>query len=293
VLKPKILVVYKKSVFSRCLSCKQPLHNLKKYGYWGVVSGSHGRHHAALRTVQKALSEEGLEWDCVLRSGLQRLGKLDRKYQCVVTVGGDGTFLDASHHVSKIPVLGVNSDPPRSVARFSGCDETTFLDMFRKYLYGLIRPLPTARLEFFINGRRQKWLVLNDLLIAASNPAGTSRYLLRAKGKSENQLSSGVWISTAAGSTAANLSAGGRPLSVTERRFQFVVREAYRRPGNPYHLLKGVLNPSQTLQIVSYMPEGCVFVDGSNLAVPFRLGDRLLVRYSKYPLNVIGLKKIS
>jgi NAD+ kinase len=289
--KPKVLVVYKKSVYSRCLSEKHSLSNLKKDGYWGVVSGSHERHHTALKTVQQTLSEEGLKWDCYLRGCLHRLGNLDRKYQCVVTVGGDGTFLDASHHVWKIPLLGVNSDPPRSVARFSGCDATTFRDLFRGYRQGRIQPVSAARLEFFINGHRQKWPVLNDLLVAASSPAGTTRYLLKVKGQLEKQMSSGVWISTAAGSTAANLSAGGRPLCATARQFQFVVREAYQRPFEPCNLLKGVLKPPQTLQLVSYMQEGCIFVDGSNLMVPFRMGDRLLVRLSKRSLRVIGLKK--
>jgi NAD+ kinase len=285
----RILVVYKKSVYSRCLSCHQPLHRLKKQGYWRVVSGSHACHHAALKTVQEALREEGLRWDCVLRGSLPRMGDLDRKYQCVVTVGGDGTFLDASHHVRNIPLLGVNSDPPRSVARFSGCNAVTFRKVFGEYRQGRIKPLPVARLEFFINGRCQKWLVLNDLLVAASSPAGTSRYQLKAGGRSEKQMSSGVWISTAAGSTAANLSAGGKPLSATARRFQFVVREAYQGL-NPCRLLHGVLGPAQSLQMVSYMREGSIFVDGANLTVPFRLGDRLKVRLSKQPLQVIGLK---
>ena len=55
--------------------------------------------------------------------------------------------------------------------------------------------------------------------------------------------------------------------------------------------MKGVLPPGQTLEMVSRMKEGRVFVDGANLAVPFHLGDRLKVGASNHPLAIIGLRK--
>jgi len=56
-------------------------------------------------------------------------------------------------------------------------------------------------------------------------------------------------------------------------------------------LLKGVLGGKQSLETVSRMKEGRLFVDGANLVEPFLLGDRLQVRLSSRPLKVIGLKK--
>jgi hypothetical protein len=47
----------------------------------------------------------------------------------VLTIGGDGTLLEASHHVDdRIPVLGVNSDPtcPQEVRCQTYCTATSF-----------------------------------------------------------------------------------------------------------------------------------------------------------------------
>src|SRR6185369_2485823 len=154
----------------------------------------------------------------------------------------------------------------------------TFKEVLRSYLEGKLKPAPLSRLEFFLNDKKNPWLVLNDLLVTAASPGGTSRYILKAGSRVEEQMSSGVWISTAAGSTAAIYSAGGKTLPAFSRNFQFLTREVYQKKFGPRKLLRGVLRPGQTLEMVSYMKEGRIFVDGSNLAVPFRLGDRLKVR---------------
>jgi NAD+ kinase len=289
-LKPKVLVVYKESAYSRFLSTKKLTQNLRKSDYWHILQGSHRRHHGTLMGVREILEAEGLRATLVLRNHVHRLSRVDEKFDLVISVGGDGTLLDSSHHVRKIPVLGVNSDPQRSVARFSGCDITTFPNVLRDYLLRKIKPVLVPRLEFFVNGLKNKWLVLNDLLVAAVSPAGTSRYVLKVGLEEEEQISSGVWISTAAGSTAAIFSAGGKKLPVSSRNYQYRVREIYQKKFGVRRLLGGILKPSQSLEIVSYMREGRIFIDGTNLVAPFRLGDKLKARLSSHPLKVIGLK---
>ncbi len=226
----------------------------------------------------------------VLRDQVYMLKKVDRNFQLVISVGGDGTLLDSSHHVIKTPILGVNSDPLRSVARFSGCNLQTFPGVLKAFLEGRLKPVPVPRLEFWVNGVKNPWLVLNDLLVTTLSPAGTSRYVLKMGFRAEEQMSSGIWISTAAGSTAAIFSAGGKALPPTSRKFQYVVREAYQKKFGPRRLLKGVLAPGRALEVVSRMKEGRLFIDGANLVYPFKLGDRLKVQISRHPLKVIGLK---
>lgn len=286
-----VLVVYKESAYSRYLSAPQLTKGLKQGRYWDIVRGSHERHNHTLKTVRQTLAEMGLRAKWVLRDRVQTLKSVDGSFGLVITVGGDGTLLDSSHHLVRTPVLGVNSDPHRSVARFSGCDADSFHRVLCAYRGGEIKPVLLQRLELSIGGRRNNWLVLNDLLIAAASPAATSRYVLKAGTRMEEQLSSGIWVSTAAGSTAAALSAGGKALPVLAEKFQFVVREAYQKKFGPRKLLRGVLGRGQKLEVVSYMKEGRVFVDGANLVAPFRLGEKLEVRLSWKPLRVIGLRK--
>jgi NAD+ kinase len=286
----RVLVVYKESAYSQYLTSRQLTRGLRKGGYWGVVIGSHQRHNQTLTAVRESLKARGLSATLVLRERVHRLKDVDGRFHLVVTVGGDGTFLDSSHYIRRIPILGVNSDPSRSVARFSGCDRETFPRVLSDYLSGRLKPVPVPRLEFSVNGRPGRWPVLNDLLISTLSPAGTSRYILKSGRRAEEQMSSGLWISTAAGSTAAILSAGGRVLPVTARRFQYVVREVYQKKFGPRHLLQGVLGSGKSLEVISRMKEGRIFADGANLVALFTLGDRLAVRLSKRPLWVVGLR---
>ena len=288
--KPKVLLVYKESAYRQYLSSKQLLKSLKKASCWNVVLGSHQRHNKTLDGVMKTLRQKGLDVTLVLRDRVNRLGNVDGKFGLLVSVGGDGTLLDSSHHAGKTPILGVNSDPLRSVARFSSCNLATFPQVLESYLEGKLKPALVPRLEFLINGKKSPWLVMNDLLVCTLSPAGTSRYVLKVGSRVEEQMSSGIWISTAAGSTAAIYSAGGRILPAQSRKFQFVVREVYQKKFGPRRLLKGTLGPRQSLEVMSYMKEGRVFIDGANLEIPFRLGDRLKVRLSRQPLKVIGLR---
>ncbi len=290
-LSPRVLVVFKESAYRRFLSSKQLVQTLKKGNYWQVIRGSHRRQSDTLTGVKSVLKSEGLSAKWVSRDKVGRLSRVDQNFQLVISVGGDGTLLDSSHYMEKIPILGVNSDPLRSVARFSGCDLKSFSRVLSAYLHGKLRPVFVPRLEFSVNGKKNKWLVLNDLLVTTLSPAGTSRYVLRAGKKMEEQMSSGVWISTAAGSTAAIMSAGGDSLPVTAKKFQYVVREAYQKKFGTRRLLKGILGPFENLELVSRMKEGRIFVDGANLWVPFKLGDQLQVRLSNKPLKVVGLRR--
>lgn len=68
-------------------------------------------HHDAINFCQAILRKKSVEWKAVLRNNLSPpINDVD----LVVTVGGDGTLLQASHSLDdKVPVLGVNSDPTR------------------------------------------------------------------------------------------------------------------------------------------------------------------------------------
>ena len=289
-LSANVLVVYKESTYSRYGSFANLVKGFKKNRFWDVLRKSHERHLGTLQTVEKVLKQKGFKVTTLLRSRVKNLENIDRKFKLIISVGGDGTFLDCSHHLWKTPILGVNSDPQQSVARLSGSDGENFSKVLDGYLSGRVKPALIWRLDFFINGKKNPIPVLNDLLISTLSPAGTSRYILKVGNRSEEQMSSGVWVSSAAGSTAAVLSAGGKSFQATAKQFQFVAREVYHRKFGRRLFLKDVLKKGQTLEIISYMRQGRIFVDGSNLTEPFKVGDRLKIQISPRPLKVIGVK---
>lgn len=68
-------------------------------------------HRDAINLCQDVLRRKLVEWETVFHNNLSHP---IRNVDLVVTVGGDGTLLQASHFLDDtIPVLGVNSDPTR------------------------------------------------------------------------------------------------------------------------------------------------------------------------------------
>lgn len=78
-------------------------------------------HRNAINFCQEILSKKPVEWKPISRNDLSHP---IRDVDMVITVGGDGTLLHASHFIyDSVPVLGVNSDPTQAqevlVARLS------------------------------------------------------------------------------------------------------------------------------------------------------------------------------
>lgn len=77
-------------------------------------------HKNAISFCQNILKQKAVDWKAVFRNDLSHsIHGVD----LVISVGGDGTLLQASHFMDdSIPVLGVNSDPTRQeeVSSFLG-----------------------------------------------------------------------------------------------------------------------------------------------------------------------------
>jgi NAD+ kinase len=290
---PTVLLVYKRSAYLRLRLGGGPLGWLRKRefkSYVQILKNSHWNHYRSLAIVKEALKNRGLEVVSVLREEMSRVENTDGRFGLVVVVGGDGTFLEAAHWTGRVPILGVNSDPSRSVARFSACRALGFTQLLEAWATGKVKPVRVPRMSVAVNGKTLQWPVLNEVLVAAKSPAGTSRYLLKVGKTSEEQISSGVWVSTAAGSTAAILSAGGKPIPYQKEAFQYLVREPFEKKFGRRRLLKGVLAKGKTFEVVSHMKEGVVFLDGCSLCMPLGIGDKVRISLSAPPLSIIGMK---
>jgi NAD+ kinase len=129
--------------------------------------------------------------------------------------------------------------------------------------------------------------VLNDILACHENPAAMSRYFLTVGRVKEEQRSSGIWISTAAGSSGGIHSAGGKILPQEAQTFQYQPRELYKGRHLRYTLKGALLKPAQKITLTSLMREGVVFVDGSHVCLPFSFAAEIQVTLSANPLNII------
>lgn len=245
---------------------------------------AHEQHKASLRHVRAALRDRGID---VVEQGLGAEAPR-RRVDLVISVGGDGTLLEASHLVrDRTPVLGVNSAPTFSVGFLTGCRAPTFGETIDGLREGRFATLPVHRLSVSIGRRKLAEPVLNDVLFCHESPAQTSRYLLVTPSGEESQRSSGVWISTAAGSTAALRSAGGEALPLDDDRFAFAVREPYAPPGSTVHLTHGVIARDGVLRVVCQLAEAKLYIDGAHRTYSVRFGDAVTFRRHPSPLQLV------
>lgn len=287
-----VLVVYKKSAYQiYVLERRSPLfvgRNTRALP-WDVrrLRKAHEAHQAVLAEVERTLRARGFRYRVIYRA----LQHNYRPYDLVVSVGGDGTFLEAARGVTRQALLGVNSDPERSAGTFCRADAGSFVRMVDRILAGGVVTQTLHRMRLTLNGRRLRFSVLNDILIAHQNPAAMSRYWIQVNGVKEEQRSSGLWISTAAGSTAAIKSAGGQVLPRESDAIQYLPRELYRGPGVMYRLTGGVLEGKRSILLRSLMREGMIYIDGEHCKVSFRYGDTLKISQSPFPLTMVdGLR---
>jgi NAD+ kinase len=285
----RVLVIYKKSYYERYRYDHRERHLARlQQQYPAIVHTmrlSHEENQRTLTAVQHALEALSLQYDCLYRGDLKPM----TGYDLLLSVGGDGTFLEVARYAIETPVLGVNSDPQRSTAFFCAADRSSIQPRLEALLTGTLSEVRLTRLQASINETPLPYYALNDLLVAHVNPAAVTAYILHLGDASEPQKSSGVWIATPAGSTAAIRAAGGRVMPLRSRKLQYLIREPCFGDGNPFRFLKGIVPPHTPLRLTSRMRRGRLFMDGPHLRFPLGLGDVLTVTTAPTPLRVIGL----
>jgi NAD+ kinase len=277
----RVLVVYKRSFLEthrreRRLVARLPAADRAR------LARADRENRETLGEVLAYLREAGAFADAVYRGEVAS----NPHYDLIVTVGGDGTFFMAAHYAHSTPIFGINSDPEYSLGLFAAANRQSFPGKLRRALGGRLPATRLHRVSIAVNERVRPELALNDVLVAHRIPASLSRYTLSVDGgRTEVQRSSGVWISTAAGSTAAIRAAGGRRMPISSRRIQFLTREPYPWP-SPSRIRRGLARRTVTLGIL--MSEASLWIDGSRTRVDLRLGDRVRVAAGAEPAVVLG-----
>jgi NAD+ kinase len=291
-MRPRVLVVYKKSTYQRYVGrAQERLKELIDHSDVSVegLLHEHEIHQETLRQAKAALRSLGAR--AVLRYRPEPLPE-EGAWDLIVTLGGDGTLLWASHLAdSSTPMLAINSAPDTSVGYFCAGDGHNVDEVLAAALDGSLKSRRLARMRVDVGDNVISTRVLNDALYCHESPAATSRYILEYAGDQERQMSSGVWIGPAAGSTAAIRSAGGKVLRTGSQKIQFVIREPYRGVDNKYRLVKGMVPPGEDLRITSRMTKGRIFLDGTQKVYSIGIGDRIRMTLSDEPLTLLGLDR--
>jgi hypothetical protein len=221
----------------------------------------------------------------------------------VVVVGQDGLVANAAKYVEGLPIVAVNPDPER----FDG----VLLPFSPKQVRGTVQKVLDRKhkvrsvtlAETLLNDG-QKLLAFNDFFLGAATHV-SARYVLEAGGRSEPQSSSGILVSTGAGSTGwlssvFNMVHGvsemlGTPcegrvqIKWEDRRLAWVVREPFISRRSQASLVAGMLEEQQELIVESLMPDGgVIFSDGvASDFLPFNSGAIARVRVSDQRANLV------
>lgn len=201
--------------------------------------------------------------------------------KAVITVGGDGTVLEASHEIEdkKVPLIGVRSSQ-MSVGFLCYVSESEISELAEQLKADTVNFIGVERLYAKVlkyNGRELITPpVLNDFLYTNKNAAETTRYSFEFEGGKELHKSSGIWIATAAGSTAAISAAGGKVYPIEHREFQFSIREPYCPPGGCYLKTKGDFTPEANNIVIENRCESALLaLDGHHGHIELEIGDRV------------------
>ncbi|KAK1316873.1 putative NADH kinase [Acorus calamus] len=242
-------------------------------------------HKGAIDSCQGVLRRKPVDWEVVMRDELSRpIGHVD----LVITVGGDGTLLRASHFMDEsVEEFNNEFDATRSTGYLCAATAENFEQVLDEILEGHRIPSELSRISISLNGVPLS-NSLNDVLIAHPCPATVSRFSFRIRRDKEwiaplvNCRSSGLRVSTAAGSTAAMLSAGGFTMPIASRDLQYMVREPILSKSGNHQPMHGLLKPEQSMQLMWYSKEGIVYIDGSHVFHPIQHGDAIEIS-SKAP----------
>lgn len=287
---PRVLVIYKKSAYQlivreRKNARARALLDRKDRAVERLLA-SHEDHVSSIQEARVLLDKLGVDATFRYRADADTADVFD----LIVTLGGDGTLLWASHLVARQPMLAINTAPRDSVGYF--CAGTK--DNMEEVIVGaLARTLPATeltRVQMTLDGELVSRRVLNDVLFCHECPAATTRYLIKHGDIEEDHKSSGLWIGPAAGSTAAQRSAGGRVLPPKSTQIQYVVREPYMANGTRYKLVRGLIEAGENLTITSKTHGGRLYVDGPHLRRKVALGSEIVIERSPEPLTVLGFR---
>jgi NAD+ kinase len=251
---------------------------------------AHERHAASMERIRGELDARHL--DATWRHDWSDLCAAD--FDLVIAIGGDGTVLHASHSIGDTPVLAINSSPETSRGYFTAGGAAEMGALLDGFLGGALEATPLHRMEVRVNGEVIGTRILNDALFSHLCPASTTRYELQIGDAREEQLSSGVWVCTAAGSTAVVRAAGGKEMRPGSRRLQFVVREPSPVCG-PHgmrwpELVKGLSGHDCPISIRSKTSAARLYLDGPHLVHRIDFGDVVTFGGAARPLRLLGYR---
>jgi NAD kinase len=241
------------------------------------IQAAHERYASVMSRVRAAVPRR-MKCQRLDRSSLPQLtfGPDD----LVIVVGQDGLVSNTAKYLDGQPMLAVNPDPATYDGILLPFDVDSFGAALQRTLAGASTIKRITLAQTTLNDG-QKLLAFNDFFIGAASHV-SARYEIRSGGRVEFQSSSGIIVSTGAGSTgwlqsvyrgAAGIveALGGRVippprggrLDWSTEQLVFAVREPFPSRATGTSIVYGTITQDRPLQVTSHMGcNGVIFSDG-------------------------------
>lgn len=248
-------------------------------GSFDEYEASHARYTAAVATVQRGLPRS-LKQHVIERGFLPSY--LFAEGDLVVTVGPDGLVVNTAKYLASQPILAVNPDPQRVDGILLPFSAAEAGEWAARSAAGQA-PLRQVTMAKASLNDGQALYAFNDLFLGPRSHV-SARYRIEYDGRAEDQSSSGLIVSTGAGSTgwlqsivtgSVRVAAGVTGLDLTAPapesyrlpweadELYFTVREPFTSRTSQANIVFGKLNAQRRLTVRSAMPEnGVIFSDG-------------------------------
>lgn len=220
----------------------------------------------------------------------------------ILVIGQDGLVANTAKYSKGVPIVAVNPDKTRYDGVLLPFDPNDFL----QGIEAVLNQQPSIKQMYFAEANLnngQKLLAFNDLFIGAASHV-SARYQISFKQQQENQSSSGVIVSTQAGSTGWLSSIFNMAYGVTslfEQQLQhkqptlksqdllFAVREPFKSVRSQIGIAAGRIKHNTQLIIESHMPNnGVIFSDGIEKDfLKFNSGSIATIGISKDQANLV------
>jgi NAD kinase len=244
----------------------------------------------AYRTVREGI-DVGLPISVVPREYLPNFDFSMAK--AVVVLGQDGLVANTAKYVRGLPIIGVNPDP----SRYDGVLLPFQVNEARRCVQRVLKDAAAVRTvtmgQADLNDG-QRLLAFNDFFIGCQSH-GSARYRIEQGPRSEQHSSSGVIVSTGAGSTgwlssvynmvkgfssSSNETQDLSSMGWEDRALAWVVREPFKSKVSSANMVVGKIEEGVSLGIESLMSErGVIFSDGIEAdALEFNTGSIVSIR---------------
>ncbi|MEK7864033.1 MAG: sugar kinase, partial [Chloroflexota bacterium] len=223
----------------------------------------------------------------------------------VVTLGPDGLVVNTAKYLTEQVMIALNPDPERIDGVLNPLHTCEVSGALEAVSSGHARVARVSMAKVSLNDGREMAAV-NDLFIGPKSH-GSLRYRLEYRRAREEQSSSGIIVSTGAGSTgwlksivagslAVAAAVTGQPAAHASTRFdweaeslKFFVREPFASRTTRAGLVAGTLEAREELTITSWMPEsGVIFSDGVEADyLPFNAGSIARIGVSERKAHLV------